>query len=606
MHVLGARDGKSGADRRYGTFLVHVTGNPGKTPIRRVLRAPNKAADASKPRDVAWQWHRRPGAHRSVHSADRGIALVSRDSTPLPRVLRGARPHRRALRQPRAGAATRRCSSPTPAWSSSRTCCAAPRRAATRAPWTSSAACAWPASTTTSRRSAGRRGTTPSSRCSATGASATTSSARRSTGPGDFLTEGSAASIRRGSPRPPTRTTRRRGPSGATRSACRRSAWRAGATSTRATTTTSGAWPTPARAGRAARSTTTAAPTCPRVRSACRTTARHCPRWLEIWNLVFMEFDQQPDGPRVPLPFKSVDTGMGLERLASVLQGVTTNYDTDLFTPIHARMRELLGHDPETFETERFSYQVIADHSRAMTFLIADGVLPGNEGRGYVLRRIVRRAVRHGRLLGRTEPFLAQTADVVIDTMKEAYPYLDGAARADPRHDPARGGGSSRARSRRAPIQLEEALIPLTVADRVVGRRPEELPDGRAGAARCGGLPPARHLRLPDRPDHRAGGRVRRARRPAGLRRGARRAAQREPLGQEGRPGPPGRAQRRSTTRSCGSRRDQVRRLRDAPRPDAKVVAILRDGTEYQELEAKAGGRAAGRRGRPTPSWSST
>ena len=169
--------------------------------------------------------------------------------------------------------------------------------------------------------------------------------------------------------------------------------------------------------------------------------SENCPRWLEIWNLVFMEFDQQPDGPRVPLPFKSVDTGMGLERLASVLQGVPTNYDTDLFTPIHARMRELLGHDPEQFESERFSYQVIADHSRAITFLIADGVLPGNEGRGYVLRRIVRRAVRHGRLLGRREPFLAQTADVVIATMRDAYPYLDGPPRRDPRHDHARGGG---------------------------------------------------------------------------------------------------------------------------------------------------------------------
>ena len=116
--------------------------------------------------------------------------------------------------------------------------------------------------------------------------------------------------------------------------------------------------------------------------------------------------------------------GMGLERLASVLQQVPTNYDTDLFTPIHARMQELLGHDPDDFEQERFSYQVIADHSRAVTFLIADDVLPGNEGRGYVLRRILRRAVRHGRLLGRREPFMAETATVVIDIMAEAYPHL--------------------------------------------------------------------------------------------------------------------------------------------------------------------------------------
>src|SRR5204863_2632081 len=151
--------------------------------------------------------------------------------------------------------------------------------------------------------------------------------------------------------------------------------------------------------------------------------SEHCPRWLEIWNLVFMEFDQRPDG-RVALPFTSVDTGMGLERLASVLQQVPTNYDTDLFTPIHARMRELIGHDPESFEAERFSYQVIADHSRAVTFLIADDVLPANEGRGYVLRRILRRAVRHGRLLGRREPFMAEAASVVIDVMGDAYPHL--------------------------------------------------------------------------------------------------------------------------------------------------------------------------------------
>ncbi len=204
--------------------------------------------------------------------------------------------------------------------------------------------------------------------------------------------------------------------------------------------------------------------------------SEHCPRWLEIWNLVFMESDQQPDGPRVPLPFKSVDTGMGLERLASVVQGVGTNYDTDLFTPIHARMRELMGHDPDAFETERFSYQVIADHSRAITFLIADGVLPSNEGRGYVLRRIVRRAVRHGRLLGRREPFLAETAQVVIELMGEAYPVLRE------RREAILGAivreETAFARTLDAgTLQLEEALIPLTGADRVVGRRPEDVPE---------------------------------------------------------------------------------------------------------------------------------
>ncbi len=202
-----------------------------------------------------------------------------------------------------------------------------------------------------------------------------------------------------------------------------------------------------------------------------------CPRWLEIWNLVFMEFDQPLEGPRTELPFKSVDTGMGLERLASVLQGVGSNYDTDLFTPIHQRMRELVGHDPDAFESERFSYQVIADHSRAITFLIADGVMPSNEGRGYVLRRIVRRAVRHGRLLGRTEPFLEETAQVVIDLMGAAYPLLRE------RRDVILGTiireETAFARTLDAgTIQLEEALIPLTDAQRVVGRRPEDVPPG--------------------------------------------------------------------------------------------------------------------------------
>src|SRR6476659_7144264 len=204
--------------------------------------------------------------------------------------------------------------------------------------------------------------------------------------------------------------------------------------------------------------------------------SEHCPRWLEIWNLVFMEFDQRPDG-RVPLPFTSVDTGMGLERLASVLQQVPTNYDTDLFVPIHARMRELLGHDPDAFEAERFSYQVIADHSRAVTFIVADGITPSNEGRGYVLRRILRRAVRHGRLLGRTEPFMVETAKVVIDTMKEAFPHL--AERRDEILSVIGREELQFARTLEAGMgRLEEALIPLTSNARVVGRQARDLPDG--------------------------------------------------------------------------------------------------------------------------------
>ena len=163
---------------------------------------------------------------------------------------------------------------------------------------------------------------------------------------------------------------------------------------------------------------------------------------------------------RVPLPFKSVDTGMGLERLASVLQGVASNYDTDLFTPIHARMRELLGHDPDAFEAERFSYQVIADHSRAITFLIADGVLPSNEGRGYVLRRIVRRAVRHGRLLGRREPFLDRDRASSSST-SWATRIPSCASAATPSSAPIVREETAFARTLDAgTIQLEEALIP--------------------------------------------------------------------------------------------------------------------------------------------------
>jgi alanyl-tRNA synthetase len=204
--------------------------------------------------------------------------------------------------------------------------------------------------------------------------------------------------------------------------------------------------------------------------------SEHCPRWLEIWNLVFMEFDQRPDG-RFPLPFTSVDTGMGLERLASVLQQVPTNYDTDLFTPIHARMRELMGHDPDAFESERFSYQVIADHSRAVTFLIGDDVFPSNEGRGYVLRKLFRRAVRHGRLLGRREPFMAETASVVIDVMGEAYPHL--VARRDEILGVIAREEAQFGRTLDAGTKLLETEIATVVGGdsvRVVGRAPDDLP----------------------------------------------------------------------------------------------------------------------------------
>jgi alanyl-tRNA synthetase len=193
-----------------------------------------------------------------------------------------------------------------------------------------------------------------------------------------------------------------------------------------------------------------------------------CGRYVEIWNLVFMQFDRDSDGKLNPLPKPSIDTGMGLERVTAVLQGVISNYETDLFIPLIQRAAELTGHLEPGFQPGRAghrpapthsvvasddapgtnrvgtglrpvqaeqgsaggshksaaSLRVIADHSRAATFLISDGVLPSNEGRGYVLRKIIRRAITHGRLLGQTKPFLHEMVFAVRDLMQDAYPEL--------------------------------------------------------------------------------------------------------------------------------------------------------------------------------------
>ncbi len=178
-------------------------------------------------------------------------------------------------------------------------------------------------------------------------------------------------------------------------------------------------------------------------------------RYVEIWNLVFMQFDRASDGVLTPLPKPSIDTGMGLERIACVLQGKLSNYQTDLFTPLIARAAELTNYQQfarqivppgvigeledrdtvrrldensrrrgELLEKSRASLRIIADHARAATFLISDGVLPANEGRGYVLRKIMRRAIRHGRLLGQEQPFLFEMVAAVRDEMGVAYPEL--------------------------------------------------------------------------------------------------------------------------------------------------------------------------------------
>ena len=159
-----------------------------------------------------------------------------------------------------------------------------------------------------------------------------------------------------------------------------------------------------------------------------------CGRYVEIWNLVFMQFDRDASGKLNPLPKPSIDTGMGLERVTAVLQGVISNYDTDLFTPLIKRAAELTGAslkkelNKESLTKSAASLRVIADHSRAATFLISDGVLPANEGRGYVLRKIIRRAITHGRLLGQTKPFLFQMVFAVRDLMQDAYPELSETA----------------------------------------------------------------------------------------------------------------------------------------------------------------------------------
>jgi alanyl-tRNA synthetase len=170
-------------------------------------------------------------------------------------------------------------------------------------------------------------------------------------------------------------------------------------------------------------------------------------RFLEFWNLVFMQYDRQADGTMVPLPKPSVDTGAGLERIAAFMQGVTTNYHADLFAPLLAAVEsgvgiEYWGRESDELRTgvtirgakgsaavvanpvDPASFRVLADHARAVAFLLADGVFPSNEGRGYVLRRILRRAVRHAWLLGRKEPTLVSIVQVVIDTMSDVYPEL--------------------------------------------------------------------------------------------------------------------------------------------------------------------------------------
>jgi alanyl-tRNA synthetase len=186
-----------------------------------------------------------------------------------------------------------------------------------------------------------------------------------------------------------------------------------------------------------------------------------CGRYVEIWNLVFMQFNRDASGTLTPLPKPCVDTGMGLERVAAVLQDVISNYDTDLFVPLMKRAAELCGVDfarEEKLEEGKggaASLRVIADHARATTFLMTDGVLPSNDGRGYVLRKIIRRAIRHGRLLGATKPFLSDTVQTVRELMGQAYPELTESAA-------ARVPGIVLSEEKRFGATLDAGLIKLT------------------------------------------------------------------------------------------------------------------------------------------------
>ncbi len=149
-----------------------------------------------------------------------------------------------------------------------------------------------------------------------------------------------------------------------------------------------------------------------------------CDRYLEIWNLVFMQFNRDETGKMTPLPKPSIDTGMGLERIAAVIQGAATNYETDLFMPIINRIESLSGRRLGGDKASDVAMKVIADHSRAAAFLVGDGVLPSNEGPGYVLRRILRRAIRYGRNISLVKPFLHETVAAVFETMQSQYPEL--------------------------------------------------------------------------------------------------------------------------------------------------------------------------------------
>ena len=290
---------------------------------------------------------------------------------------------------------------------------------------------------------------------------------------------------------------------------------------------------------------------CPEVDAGrkCLGVECECDRWLEVWNLVFMQYDRDAAGTLNPLPAPCIDTGMGLERVTSVVQGKLTNYDTDLFQPLIQAIAKKAGVTYGADEDKDVSLRVVADHLRATTFLIGDGVMPGNEGRGYVLRKIMRRALRHGRKLGLEGAFLNELTGVVVERMAGAYPELRSQAPSIAR--------VVRAEEERFGSTLKQAMAEF---EKVV----EKL--GKAGGATTipgrGRIPSLRHLRPAPRLPRGAGaGRVA-AGGPGRLRARARGPARpRAPGGQDGR------GHRRSAVHgAAGEGQDRVRRLR-GPRP---------------------------------------
>ena len=245
--------------------------------------------------------------------------------------------------------------------------------------------------------------------------------------------------------------------------------------------TISGRWATPARAARARRSSTTTARSIPGGPPG--SPDEDGDRFIEIWNLVFMQFEQVTKEERIDLPRPSIDTGMGLERIAAVLQGEHDNYDIDLFRALIRASEEATGVKAEG--KNRASHRVIADHLRASSFLIADGVLPSNEGRGYVLRRIMRRAMRHAQLLGAAEPLMWRLVPALVREMGQAYPEL------------VRGEALIT-----ETLKLEETRFRKTLA-RGLGLLDEatDTLGDRRQARRRDRVQALRHLRLPARPD---------------------------------------------------------------------------------------------------------